>query len=152
MSHNRSAASSILSALYGWDRLEPSNPLVHRIHEHTGRIASSVLPGRFIVEYFPFLKHIPSWTGLVPWKVWAETWHNRDTSMFIEFVENTVKKAQKGDPEAAKSFAAGLAENKDRHGLSAKQMAWLAGNMFGAGAETVRLILTSPFPPSIRLN
>ncbi|KAI0757948.1 cytochrome P450 [Fomes fomentarius] len=131
-----SAASSILSALYGWDRLEPSNPLVHRIHEHTGRIASSVLPGRFIVEYLPFLKHIPSWTGLVPWKVWAETWHNRDTSMFIEFVDNTVKKAQKGDPEAAKSFAAGLVENKDRHGLSAKQMAWLAGNMFGAGAET----------------
>ncbi|RPD81420.1 cytochrome P450 [Lentinus tigrinus ALCF2SS1-7] len=132
----RSAASSILSALYGWDRLKPDDHLVHRIHEHTGRIASSVLPGRFMVEYLPFLKHIPSWTGLVPWKVWGETWHKRDTAMFEEFVDSTTANAQKGDPNAAKSFVAGLVENQERHGLSKKHMAWLAGNMFGAGAET----------------
>ena len=116
---------------------------MHQIHEHTGRIASSVLPGRFMVEYLPFLKYIPSWTGLVPWKVWGETWHKHDTDMFIRFLDDASKAAQKGDAEAARSFAAGLVEGEKRHNLDKKQMAWLAGNMFGAGAETVRV---SPRP------
>lgn len=120
---------------------------MHQIHEHTGRIASSVLPGRFMVEYLPFLKYIPSWTGLVPWKVWGETWHKHDTDMFIRFLDDASKAAQKGDAEAARSFAAGLVEGEKRHNLDKKQMAWLAGNMFGAGAETVRPLRLSLCAP-----
>jgi hypothetical protein len=70
-----------MNAVYGWPRVGPEHKgIIARIHAHTAHIASAVVPGAYLVEIFPFMKHIPSW--LARWKREGLDWHARETEMF----------------------------------------------------------------------
>jgi len=128
----RSAASSILTAVYGWPRLAKDDVLVAKIHAQISRLANSVLPGAYLVEIFPIMKRLPNW--LAKWKREGEEWHRKDTEMFEGFMNGVSEKIIAGD--TSPTFVASLVENQVKYGLTRKQTAWLAGTMFGAGAET----------------
>ena len=80
----RSTATNILSAVYGWPPITPADkPIVERIHAHTARVASAVVPGRYLVDIFPAMKHLPNW--LAKWKREGLAWHARESQMFEGF-------------------------------------------------------------------
>lgn len=84
ISHVRATASNILTVVYGWPRIGPKDkPLIKRIHAHTARIASAILPGAYLVELFPLMKHLPTW--MAKWKREGLEWHEQETKMFEEF-------------------------------------------------------------------
>lgn len=123
----RSTASNILTAVYGRERLTPKDkPLITRIHAHTARIAGAVVPGAYLVEIFPFMKHFPTW--MAKWKKDGLDWYKRETDMFEKLCDDIDTQKH--------SFVRGLKENQARHGLTKPEAAWLAGIMFSAGAET----------------
>jgi len=129
----RSTATNILQAVYGWPRITQSNEhIVTRIHAHTARIAGAVVPGAFLVELIPVLKHLPSW--LFKSKREGLEWHERETKMFEEFNAEVEEKKKLDNVDTC--FVKGLVASEQRHGLSKKESAWLAGLMFSAGAET----------------
>ena len=79
--YNRTTASNILTAVYGWSRISRKDkPFITRIHAHTARIAGAVVPGAFLVEVFPFMKSFPTW--IAKWKRDGLKWHNAETEMF----------------------------------------------------------------------
>ncbi|KAJ7139436.1 cytochrome P450 [Mycena epipterygia] len=129
----QTTASSILSAVYGWPRIGSSSlPIIHRIHAHTAHIAGAVVPGAFLVEVFPWMKRLPTW--MAKWKRDGLKWHEQETDMFESLNAGVGEKMAKGNFEHC--FVSGLIETEQRHGLSKKESAWLAGIMFSAGAET----------------
>ncbi|KAJ7446023.1 cytochrome P450 [Mycena galericulata] len=133
----RSAASSLLTAVYNLPSI-PSNddPLVTRINEHMHRTVDAGQPGNYLVEIFPVMKLFPSW--MAKWKRDALHWHAEDTKMFEELLDFVRKALAEGDTPSC--LAASLLENDNN--LSGKEIAWLAGTMFGAGAETTAAALS----------
>ncbi|KAH7887277.1 cytochrome P450 [Phlebopus sp. FC_14] len=122
------AASNILAAVYGRTRITRTDKsLLTRIHGHTARLASATAPGAFLVELFPFMLHFPRW--LAKWKRDGIAWHEEET----RFLERLSQEAMETD---VGHMMRQLAESEQRHGLSEKEMAWLAGIMLGAGSET----------------
>ncbi|KAH8101906.1 cytochrome P450 [Cristinia sonorae] len=134
----RSTSSNILTATYGWPRLDDTYlPLVKRIHDHTEHLSNACIPGTSMVDLFPFINHLPLWMS--KWKKKALAWHERESRMFEGFVEDVKVSMAKG--HAPNSFTSALIENSEKHGLSNKEGAWLAGIMFSAGAETTSATL-----------
>lgn len=87
---SRAAASSIASAVYAWPPLTKSDDgLVHRIDELMRRLVMAGLPGRYLVEIFPIMKHLPTW--MAKWKREGLEWHRRDTEMFEGFYDNVAR-------------------------------------------------------------
>ncbi|KAF9557275.1 cytochrome P450 [Agrocybe pediades] len=130
----RATAGSILSAVYGWKPISSKDePLIKRIHAHTARIAAAVVPGAFLVDIIPILKYAPTW--MAKWKREGLEWHQQETDMFEGFNKD-VEVNKKNGTLANHCFVGELIDTRDRHELTDKEAAWLAGIMFSAGAET----------------
>lgn len=79
-----SAASTVLSVVYGWPPLDStSDDLVRRINGFMHRILAATLPGAYLVEVLPSLRHLPA--ILAPWKRKGLRCHQEDTEMFETF-------------------------------------------------------------------
>jgi len=134
----RSAASTVLSAVYGWPPIgKSSDPLVNRINDLMHRLVRAALPGAFLVEIFPVMKYLPSW--MAKWKREGLEWHRKDTEMFQDLMLDVEKQMKYGTNNP--SFSSLLLDKRDKHALTKKEESWLAGTMFGAGAETTAAAL-----------
>ncbi|KIM35577.1 hypothetical protein M413DRAFT_347955, partial [Hebeloma cylindrosporum] len=135
----RTAASTVLSAVYGWPPIESKDdPLVTRINDLMHRLIRAALPGAYLVEIFPVMKRLPAW--IAPWKKWGLDWYKKDSEMFQGFYDGVAKSVREGDFKP--SFTSSLVERQEEHKLSNLEAAWLAGTMFGAGAETTAAALS----------
>ena len=84
------AASATLSAVYGWPPIElKDDPLVSRINDLMHRAMQAALPGAYLVEIFPVMKHLPTW--MAPWKKWGLEWYKKDTEMFQGLYDGVAK-------------------------------------------------------------
>ncbi|KAF8191536.1 cytochrome P450 [Mycena galopus ATCC 62051] len=131
--HNlrRSAASTILGIVYGWPGLDLTHdPLVGEISEFMQRLLRAIVPGAFLVEVFPVMKRLPMWMS--KWKREGLEWHRKDTILFKGMMNDAKELERSGS--LPHCFATHLINNP--RDLSEKEIAWLAGTMFGGGAET----------------
>ncbi|KAF8158888.1 cytochrome P450 [Mycena galopus ATCC 62051] len=55
------AAGVIMGTVYGYDIKPTEDRFVYLAEESLKKLASSVLPGAFAVNTFPFLRHLPAW-------------------------------------------------------------------------------------------
>lgn len=77
-------ASNILTAVYGWPRIGPEDKaVVRRISAHVERISEAAIPGRYLVDAFPAMKHLPP--SIAKWKREGLAWHERESGMFAGF-------------------------------------------------------------------
>lgn len=104
---------------------DAEDPSVRDVNAFVARLVRSALPGAHFVEFFTWMKHLPSW--IAPWKREAETWHRRDGQMFEGLYLDVKERQAKGDERP--SFAASLAQTQERHNLSDKECSWLAGTL-----------------------
>ncbi|KAH9028797.1 cytochrome P450, partial [Lactarius hengduanensis] len=96
------------------------------------RVTRAILPGAHVVEYFPWMIHIPS--RFAKWKRDAESWHEKDSTMFVGLFNNVREKMLKGidSPSLVGTWIKGA----DRYGLSERESAWLAGMTFAGGSDS----------------
>ncbi|KAI0055949.1 cytochrome P450 [Artomyces pyxidatus] len=129
----RHAASLIMSVLYDKPTTERADDeSVVKINEHVMRLVVVTLPGSNWVQIFPWMKHIPS--RFAKWKRTALTWFSHDSDVFQGLMDNVRSKLAVGIESA--SLGATLIAYQERIGLSDLEIAWLASQMFIAGAET----------------
>ncbi|KAF9463394.1 cytochrome P450 [Collybia nuda] len=112
----KSAASTVLGGVYGWDPVGINgDPVIDKINNLAHRLVYASLPGAYLVEIFPIMKYLPSW--IAKWKREGLDWFAKDTKMFEDLMSE-------------------VKERKGRFGFSNKELCWLAGAMFLAGSET----------------
>jgi hypothetical protein len=57
----RASASMILSVVYGYPTItSEQDPTVDAINNFSRRLTSAALPGAHLVEFFPWMRHVPS--------------------------------------------------------------------------------------------
>lgn len=109
------------------------------------RITSVGTPGASLVDFFPVLKHVPTW--MAKWKREGLAWHEAESEIFKGFnagvaaimVKFTSRLSGISDiclthftktaGEEKTCFASELIETQDRHGFSEKGSAWLSAVM-----------------------
>ncbi|KAK7446344.1 hypothetical protein VKT23_014550 [Stygiomarasmius scandens] len=134
-----STSSIVLSSIYGLPPPESKDDsLITELEELTDHLAKSALPGTHLVELFPFLDIFPPW--MAKWKREAFAWHNKATETFERLLEGVRKRMENGTNKPC--FCSSLLENNERHGLTSKEIAWLANTLLGAGAETTAASLS----------
>ncbi|KAH7928996.1 cytochrome P450 [Leucogyrophana mollusca] len=128
----RTTASLIMAVTYNLPPLESEvDPSIAHIRAHMDRLAYALYPGNFLVEFFPWMDYFPAW--MAKWKRDAQNWFRRDSETFVNLYNDTQERMIKNDNP---SFVASLEAQKEQHGLSQLEKAWLAASMYGAGAET----------------
>ena len=104
--------------------------MIDRLEQLMAKITNSVLPGAYLVEFFPSMMRIPSWAA--KWKRDGERLFREGDEMFTELFERTSAGVALNDganlPDV-QSFAARLLATDGKVNLSRQEAIWLAGAM-----------------------
>lgn len=81
----------MLSAIYGYPPIESKDdPIVEKINAISNRLVRAALPGAYLVDTFPAMRHIPEW--MAKWKREGMQHHRDDTVMFESFLSDIENK------------------------------------------------------------
>ncbi|GJJ12689.1 hypothetical protein Clacol_006933 [Clathrus columnatus] len=93
---HRATTSSLISTLYGFPPCpNPFNPIYVLISELMDTVLDAAAPGRYLVEYFPFLRYLPS--SICSWKRHAESVFIRADALFKDLYKQVEKRLEAGD-------------------------------------------------------
>jgi len=125
----RAASSTVMRITYGLPPLKDSNdPIILRVNDFVDRALSAALPGKFLVEYFTWMEHLPRW--MAPWRRWAEEWFARDSQFVEGLYKDTVKRIHEGDKtDETSCVVANLMSDHSKQAMSEKEAAWLSAVM-----------------------
>lgn len=134
----------------------PTDTVVVQINECLTRLGKTLLPGTWAVESYPLLRYIPGYFRVL------QNWHAEELALFREQVSNVRQemlrekeealsfspvemdeRMEKAKRHSQNSFVRYLLERQEKFELSDDELAYVAGSMFGAGADTV--CFTFPF-------
>ncbi|KAG1843662.1 cytochrome P450 [Suillus subluteus] len=131
---NRYSVSVILRVMYGKSTPTTMNaPEIIVIHKMLKRAEMLFRPGAFLIERYPILKYVPGYTSEL------EEWGREESQVFHDQLNRVSRELASG--KAGPSFSRYLLENQSSHKLSDDEMAYLAGLLFGAGAETTAVAI-----------
>ncbi|KAJ6526403.1 cytochrome P450 [Mycena capillaripes] len=134
----RTTASVVLSMVYDTPSLlSEEDPKIMRINDFADRLVSAAYPGAYLVEYFTWMRYLPSW--MAKWKRDVLEQYKIDDAMFRELFNVVSNRVAQGDQLSG--FCAHLLEKEDRHGLNEKESAWTAAALYAAGADTTSAVL-----------
>ncbi|RPD62686.1 CyP450 monooxygenase [Lentinus tigrinus ALCF2SS1-7] len=74
-------AASILKVVYGIDIAERGDKLIEIIEVAMEGVAEGLTPGAFLVEYFPFLRHVPAWFPGAGFQTRLKKWRDASHAM-----------------------------------------------------------------------
>ena len=145
---DRFTASVVFAIAYG-RRIDSLNARVIRDRLGFMQYAASLnVPGKYLVESFPILKHLPRF--LAPWKGEMQDMGRREAAAnlaLIERVKADVAREKKSGVNASLS-AQLLALREDDPsglGLSYRDFSYVPASLFGAGSDTTASTLCSGF-------
>ncbi|KAI9450882.1 cytochrome P450 [Lactarius psammicola] len=138
MHFKRHAWSIMLSINYHLPPVETVNdPVIVGIVNHSRRVAQELRPGARLVEYFPWMRYIPS--RFAKWKRDAQYWFIQDSLRYERLLGKVADDLAKGIDRP--SFAATLIKSRGKYHLSEREQAWLVGDMLTAGGDTTSTTL-----------
>ncbi|KAH9009927.1 cytochrome P450 [Lactarius deliciosus] len=129
----RTTASTMMSILYDYPTLRSENEKsVKEAFAYADRMSESIDPGAYFVELLPWMLHTPE--RFARWKYEG----NRDFTRFNNLFESLFNRVLSALSEGSErpSICASVFEGSSHNQLSRQEMAWLAGALFVAGAET----------------
>ncbi|KAI9443640.1 cytochrome P450, partial [Lactarius indigo] len=130
--------SVMLSVNYHFPPVDSEDdPVVVRVAKHTERLLHETEPGARLVEFFTWMRYIPS--RFAKWKRDAEYWFVQDSLMFGGLLGKVANDLANGIDRP--SFGASVIQNQSKHDLSEREQAWLVGVMLTAGGETTSTTL-----------
>lgn len=61
MTAHRFFGTSIMRTAYGFDDIKQNETAIHDAEQVLAGFTDAITPGKFLVNMFPILKHVPSW-------------------------------------------------------------------------------------------
>lgn len=109
---------------------------MHALLQDITRVA---VPGRYLVDSFPFLNYLPGF--LAPWKAVGDAVYQRQVQLFTRHFNDVKRDMSEG--KDAHCFVQSLLSTQD-HGLSDLQIAFLGGVMCGSCSSHYSIIPSEP--------
>ncbi|KAJ7886134.1 cytochrome P450 [Mycena olivaceomarginata] len=136
------AARLILEITYGISVENMDHPYVAEAEEIFELVRKSTQPGAYLVDFLPWLKHVPKWVPFSSQSSAART-RAQIESFVSRPVEYVKEKMEEGNTKP--SLVATLLSNRsDVEGLDFEEVVkWIAGTMYNAGGESTAVTLKS---------
>jgi len=135
----RFTSSIVFSVSYG-HRIDSLNAEVIRQRFEFMQYAASLnVPGKYLVESFPILKHVPA--ILAPWKREIREHGAREAAAnmaLVDLVKGDLERGKKEGIEVPDSLCKLLLEMKEKEHipLSDRDFSYIPASLFGAGSDT----------------
>ncbi|KAL0568084.1 hypothetical protein V5O48_013909 [Marasmius crinis-equi] len=129
----RAASSVMVSMVYGLPILESSDdPTIGRINDLVSRVARASIPGKHLVEFFPWMRYFPAF--ICKWKRDSQMWYRRDTEFFKGLFAGVKDRMEMSDDRG--SFTSYVIRDQEHYELSDTEISWLSAAIYAGGAET----------------
>ncbi|KAJ3772789.1 cytochrome P450 [Lentinula raphanica] len=136
----RTIAAIIMKIAYGYSLTENNDPFI-QIAEESARISGWALaPGRWLVDYYPIVRFIPSWFPFAQFRRQGEKWRKQLESL-SDVPHNWVKK-QMAQSNSVDSFTTRLLQ-PNAHAEPENIVKWAAGGLYAGASDTTVSALTS---------
>ncbi|KAF9456307.1 cytochrome P450 [Collybia nuda] len=106
--------ATIMDVAYGINVSEGNDPYISTAEEALYGLSQAGIPGQFLVDFVPILKHIPSWFPGANFKRKADHWRRLNIDMAVKPFEHVKKMLHLGT--AGPSLAATLIEGLPNEG------------------------------------
>ncbi|THH30755.1 hypothetical protein EUX98_g3424 [Antrodiella citrinella] len=125
----RTAGSTILAVAYDKPPLvDAKDPNMQMLHNFTAKILRAGFVDGYLIEFFPFLEHLPS--SLFSWKQEALEWGPKFSKLFTGLYGEVKTRVVDGDTRP--SFSASMVEKQIKYDLNDKESAWLVATISAA--------------------
>ncbi|KAF8897192.1 cytochrome P450 [Infundibulicybe gibba] len=134
-SHIRwTAGSIILRISHGYDVKEKDDPFIELAEKATEQFSLSTIPGGFLVDVIPALRHIPKWFPGAGFRRTAIAW----ASTLVEMVDQPYNfvKQQMAAGIAPGSFTSNYLEGRHLTAEEEHDLKWSAASLYSGGADT----------------
>ncbi|KAF2113997.1 cytochrome P450 [Lophiotrema nucula] len=144
----RFTSSIVFSVSYG-HRIDSLNAqVIHDRFEFMQYSASLNVPGKYAVESYPILKHVPD--ILAPWKADIKAHGRREAEAnihLVNLVRSDIARAKTQGAEIPDSLCKLLLElrEKEHIPLSERDFSFVPASLFGAGSDTTASTLCTAF-------
>jgi cytochrome P450 len=144
----RFTSSIVFSVAYGHRIDSLDADVIHQRFKFMHTAASLNVPGKYQVESFPMLKHVPD--ILAPWKAEIKA-HGRQEAAanmaLVDVVRNDMARAKIQGDEIPDSLCKLLLEMKETEHipLSDRDFSYIPASLFGAGSDTTASTLCTAF-------
>ncbi|KAL6710489.1 hypothetical protein ACN47E_008537 [Coniothyrium glycines] len=144
----RFTSSIVFCVAYG-HRIDSLNAeVIHQRFRFMHYAASLNVPGKYLVESFPVLKHVPDF--LAPWKAEIKA-HGKEEAAanmaLIDLVRDDLARAKTRGDDTPDSLCKMLLELKEKENipLSDRDFSYIPASLFGAGSDTTASTLCTAF-------
>ncbi|KAG9310289.1 cytochrome P450 [Chiua virens] len=129
MHARRYAASVIMNITYGKiTSTSYSDPEVIAVNRCLAQFGHAIRPGAYLVDTYPVLQYIPGYLSKL------KRWHKEELALFEGQLDAVRKQMAEG--KARPCFAKLLIERQLDYQIENKEIAYVAGAMFGAGSDS----------------
>ncbi|KAH7334142.1 cytochrome P450 [Rhizoctonia solani] len=131
---------------YGHTARDFSDEFIQAAEAFMGVLSEAILPGKWLVETIPLMRHIPSWFPAATFKRKAEEWARMTVKYRQAPFDYVVRNMMNGTAEP--SFTSKLLEPEDGAQVSdsdKEMIKIVASHLYGAGADTTSSIIQSFF-------
>ncbi|KAI0764639.1 cytochrome P450 [Fomes fomentarius] len=125
------ASRLILSITYGLSVDTADSEYITHAEETMHMISKATVPGAFLCDFFPWMKHLPSW---LPFQRSARQGKDMIDRLVTKPFEHVNAEMAKGSapPSLARDLLSTESGNKNLH----HHIKWSTGSLYGAGGET----------------
>lgn len=144
----RYTSSIVFSVAYG-HRIDSLNAdVIHQRFKFMHTAASLNVPGKYLVESFPIMKHIPD--IFAPWKAEIKAHGRKEAAAnmaLVDVVRNDMSRAKMRGDEIPDSLCKLLLEMRETEHipLSDRDFSYIPASLFGAGSDTTASTLCTAF-------
>ncbi|KAF9522936.1 cytochrome P450 [Crepidotus variabilis] len=130
------AGGIILQLTYGYKVQEGKDEFVDLIERNNDNFSTTIMPGAFLVDVFPWLKYMPEWLPGTGFLKLAREW--RKTTQATADVPYAYTESQMAAGTASTSFiSTGLEDNEANPSAEyVNGLKWSAASMYAGGADT----------------
>ncbi|KAL1744063.1 cytochrome P450 [Schizophyllum fasciatum] len=132
----RYAASTVLSITYGKRSVRYESSVAGTFAKDFERWLT-LLDNHPPMDLFPFLQKVPEF--LASWKTEAREIRKSQRGLFMQLLGECEERVASG--EDTPFYMADILRSKESLGLEREQLAYLGGDLFGAGADTTSTVL-----------
>ncbi|KAK1226322.1 hypothetical protein PQX77_010707 [Marasmius sp. AFHP31] len=132
---NRYANSVIMSVAYGKRSPRYETPETKGFFDAETEYNQLAEPGATPpLDFFPFLRYIPEWTGLAGWKKRVRECRQHQRDLFFGLLDETMERVKKGEENGCHMEE--IIRRQEELGLDREMMGYLGGVLLEGGSDT----------------
>ncbi|GJJ11062.1 hypothetical protein Clacol_005293 [Clathrus columnatus] len=138
--------ASVLEVTYGMQPMSEEDPFLVLSEDTIQKIGEAGIPGTYMVDIFPILKHIPAWFPGAGFKTELEQLGRQVTEMVnrpVKYAKDSLRKGN-AQPSAISALIEQFENDPDRPEDYEDLVKYVPGSAYIAAIDTVRLNLSSP--------